>query len=234
MAKQAKAKASNSNEPKRGRGRPKKEKPDTTNLPDPNQVAACFAEIQSIDIDALRVRARREATLKRYERSHGVDPDSVKRMVAEAKKDPGEVSRKIRLDREYRRMVGLTRMSKSGQVEMAMDVLVAEGPVPTPDSQARVAVAMAHMDGYNSALAGGNIENNPHDPGTEQHVKWIEGFRDGEADRLLKNPDAANVKEASTRRTRREPTPPDPEKVQELAKDITRELAETEATGAVH
>lgn len=236
MARKSKANAStdaSTEKPKKGRA--KKVKPDISNMPDPTQVAYCFAEMQSIEVDRLRLRARGDATLKRYERSHGVDPKTIQNMLREAKKDPGEIARQQRMDREYRRMLGHTRMQPDGQTSIAVESLMpADPPVASVDGQARVAAAMAAMDGYNTGLAGGTAEHNPHDPGAEQHVKWLEGFHDGHADRVLKNPDADKTTEASTRRTRREPTPPaEPIDVAEMSAEIDRELAERE-TESVH
>lgn len=195
-------------EPKRGRGRPRKVVRTNVN---PEAIANCFTEYSSMVGDMARIGQRIAAMFGRYEKADGVDSKAIKANYALSQKDPEVAAAQLRRNNEYARLLGIVSFdANSGQGDFIAG-LDASPPAPTlaPEAAARVQAARAHADGYNTGRAGGTLEHNTHVPGSQAHVKWIEGYHDGHADRLLKNPDAANVKQASPSRSRREPTSAD-------------------------
>lgn len=188
---------------KRGRGRPKKAQSVVNASPD--DVSACYAEFVSLKSDVARLGQRIAAMFNRYEKQ-GVNPKAIKAAYAKAQKDPTEAARFHLIETEYLNLLGIIDVDDQGQGHFAQ-MLGPQKPKPSTEAQARLAAVRAHTDGYNSGLAGGGKDNNPHDAGTEPHVKWIEGWHDGYADRLAKNPDGDKIKSLDASRKRREPKP---------------------------
>lgn len=203
MAKQAK-RGAEANTPKRGRGRPRKQIPTNIN---PEAVAGCFSEYSSMMGDMARLGQRIAVMFTRYEKSDGVDSKSIKHAYGLSRKDPAVAAAQVRRNNEYARLLGIVSFDANGQGDFMAGLDTGEPPLTlAPEAAARVQAARAHADGYNTGKAGGTMEHNTCEPGTEAHVRWIEGFHDGHADRIMKNPDADKAKQASTRRGRREPT----------------------------
>jgi ribosome modulation factor len=204
------AEADTAAEPKRGRGRPRKVVRTNTNI-NPEAVAACYTEYSSMRGDVARLGQKIAAMFTRYEKSDGIDSKAIKSNYALSEKDPETAAAQLRRNNEYARILGIISFDSSGQGDFSAGLDVSPQPVPTlaPATAARVQAARAHADGYNTGKAGGTLEHNTNIIGTEAHVRWIEGYHDGHADRLLKNPDMANVKQASSRRARRDPPPAD-------------------------
>jgi ribosome modulation factor len=72
---------------------------------------------------------------------------------------------------------------------------------PSPEADAKVAMARVRADGYNSGRAGGVIDNCPFKAGTEEFVTWRDHWEDGASDRAkMKAVKAKNVEAASTER----------------------------------
>lgn len=70
---------------------------------------------------------------------------------------------------------------------------------PSPEADAKVAMARVRADGYNSGKAGGVIENCPFTAGTEEFVVWRDFWEDGASDRAkMKAIRGKNVEAAST------------------------------------
>lgn len=201
MAKQ-KHDAGTPSEPKRGRGRPKKVVPTNIN---PEAIAGCYTEYSSMMGDVARLGQRIAAMFGRYEKSDGVDSKAIKSSYALSQKDPEVAASQLRRNNEYARILGIVTFDANGQGDFIAGLDQPTAPTLAPEAAARVQAARAHADGYNTGKAGGTLEHNTNAPGTQAHVQWIEGFHDGHADRLLKNPDAGNIKQASPRRARREP-----------------------------
>jgi hypothetical protein len=80
--------------------------------------------------------------------------------------------------------MGLVTYEANGQAS-AMQIFEAkEVPdAPPAATEARLALARAEMDGYNSGWAGGTPENNPHPPGTELYTTWDSACRDGQREK---------------------------------------------------
>jgi ribosome modulation factor len=204
MAKQPKrSDADPQAEPKRGRGRPRKVI--VTSNTNPEAVANCFTEYASMMGDVARIGQRIAATFARFEKSDGVDSKAIKANYALSLKEPEVAAAQLRRNNEYARLLGIVSFDANGQGDFTAGLDVSPTQTLAPDAAARVQAARAHADGYNTGKAGGTLEHNTHTPGSRAHVQWIEGYHDGHADRLMKNPDAANIKQATPRRARREP-----------------------------
>lgn len=76
-----------------------------------------------------------------------------------------------------------------------------EFETPSPEAEAKVAMARVRSDGYNSGKAGAVIENCPFQPGTEEFVVWRDFWEDGAGDRAkMKQARTANTEVAATER----------------------------------
>lgn len=70
---------------------------------------------------------------------------------------------------------------------------------PSPEADAKVAMARVRSDGYNTGKAGGIIDNCPFSAGSEEFVAWRDHWEDGASDRAkMKAIKAKNVEAAST------------------------------------
>lgn len=157
---------------------------------DPDKVAACYAEYASLMTDQARVAQRMAAMFARYEKDGGVDKKAVKHAYSLASKDPAEATRQHARNSEYVAILGIITVEANGQsgVSEAFAPRVAK---PSTAAQAQLNAARAHADGYNTGLAGGEIGNCQHSPGSEEFVSWRDGWSDGNADRLARNPEKA-------------------------------------------
>lgn len=165
----------------------------------PDAVAACYAEYASLMADGARNSAKIAALFGRYERSDGVDKKGIKHAYAISSKDPAEVARQHARNSEYLGILGLIEVEASGQIRMGADVIPIRAK-PSKEMQAQVAAARAFGDGYNSGLAGGQIDACKHPVGSEEFVRWRDGWTDGYADRIARKPEAAQQTEAQPRR----------------------------------
>lgn len=186
----------------------KKAKGSTVSNVNPDDIISCFSEISSIEADAARLGQRKASTFARYEKL-GVDRKSIKRAIQLAAKDPAEVAAQHQRDTEYLVILEITSFGPDGQGDFSAGLTVAPTKKPSASGAKQLAKAKVYTDGYNSGLAGGSKETCRFNPGTEQHVWWLEAYSDGYADRLARKPDADKSKVASLSKKRKEPKPQD-------------------------
>lgn len=184
-------------------GRPKREVTAVTNV-NPDDIAACYTDYASMRGDIARIGQRIAVSFARFEKL-GVQSKGIKRAYALAQKDPDVVAAQVRMETEYLAILEIIDFSETGQGSFAagLKAVVAK---PSPVAAERLNLARAHADGYNTGLAGGDKGACRVPPGTEAHVKWLEGWHDGHADRVARKPDAEKTKPASTSRARRAPS----------------------------
>jgi ribosome modulation factor len=174
---------------------------------DPNEIAACFTEYASMRADAARVSQRIAALFGRYEKL-GVDQRAIKHSYAAAQKDPTEAAAQHRRNSEYLALLEIIDFGSEGQGTFIAGLAVAK---PGAKASEGIRAARAHADGYNSGLAGGKIEACKFATGSEEFVSWRDGWSDGHADRVARNPDADKVTQSEPRkrgRPRKDGAPP--------------------------
>lgn len=233
MARRPRTTDTDSNSAKRGRGRPKKQKPDFSNV-NPDAVAKYFTEYGGYMRDMARLSQRIATMLDRAEKTDGIDRKALKRAHKLSMQDPAVVAQERAREAEYLAILGIVEEDEDGQVGLSADFAPPAKKKPTMEAQVLLDRARAQTDGYNTGLAGGDLNHNRHEPGTQLHQEWVIGFHDGHADRLMKNPDADKITVASDKRKRKEPTPPPADEGQSDLEDaVTAALANVDApTGA--
>lgn len=197
---------------------------DRTNA-SPDDIAACYAEYCSMRADQARLGQRVAAMLGRYEKL-GVVAKTIKDSYSLASKDPNEARANLARLQDYTAILNIITVDETGQSEMSEEI-APRTPKPSQEMQERVELARVYSDGYNSGLAGGDIAGSEKfATGSEKFVRWRDGWDDGHADRLLRNPDADNVTVA---RPRGRP-PGSKNKPKDEAGTETQEEAATEET----
>jgi ribosome modulation factor len=185
----------------------------------PDEVAACFTEYSSMLADIARLQQKVAAMFGRYEKL-GVDSKAIKNAYSVAQKDPNEARREQERNAEYLAMLEIVEYGDDGQggFKFGLSVTV---PKAGPAAIAGIQGARAYNDGYNSGKAGGKIDACKFAVGTEEFVRWRDGWTDGHEDRLAKNPDADKVTKAAPRKRGRrngaEAPPPVSEEMGEAA-----------------
>lgn len=164
----------------------------------PDDVAACYTEYASMRADVARLGQKIAAMFGRYAKS-GVDEKAIKAAYAASSKDPSEARAQHRRNTEYMAMLDIIKFDEAGQGGF-IDGLVVTVAKPSDAASERVRLARIYSDGYNSGLAGGKIDASSHAPGSEAFVRWRDGWTDGHADRLARNPDADKVTQAQPRK----------------------------------
>jgi ribosome modulation factor len=177
---------------------------------DPLVIQACLAEYTTTDTQIKRLAQQQAAMLKRYE-GQGVSPRSIKKMHRAAKLDKAVARAEAQEDARYYIICGILspatdewarQVSQSTLFDAEDSEFEPLGTV-SPD----LARARAHTDGYNSGRHGGEAINNPFLAGSQEHVAWLEGLKEGQADHALRGKGAApRNADATPRRGRGRPT----------------------------
>lgn len=164
---------------------------------DPDVIATCYQEYAEMMSDRARANAKIAAMLARYEKQ-GVDKKGIKNAYSISSKDPAEAARQHAKNTEYLMLLGIITVDESGQGSFEKALVV---KMPSPKSSARVRVARAHADGYNSGKAGGTIESRGgFAPGSEEFAAWSAGWADGRDDRVSIKPSDEKVTKAEPRK----------------------------------
>lgn len=165
-----------------------------------DDIAACYAEYVSLRTDQGRVSQAIGTMLKRYEKRH-VDTKGIKNSYKLAMMDPAMAAAQHAINIEYAAILGIVEFDAAGQGDFAEGLERVSRPMPSPANAARVRVARAHNDGYNSGLAGGKIEGSERFAvGTEEFVVWRSGWNDGHNDRVARHPEKETVTQATPRK----------------------------------
>lgn len=165
----------------------------------PNDEAECAALYEDHMASMARIKQRIATDFGRYEKM-GVSSDAIRynyRMSHQS--DPGATHRQRTLTMAR---LGTIEYGADGQGDFSAALHATK---PSPDALAKLAVARAFGDGYNTGLAGGQIDACKHTIGSEEFVRWRDGWTDGYADRIARKPELENVTQAEPRRRGRPP-----------------------------
>ncbi len=210
------------------RGRKARQVPDGANV-NPDAVASCFMEYQSLMADSARISQRIAKTLERFEKSDGVDRIAIKEAYKMSQKEPEVVARQLARNKEYAQILDIIAVEETGQITLSETFVPKK---PSPKVHAGLVAARANADGYNTGFHGGSLEHNRHEAGTEEHQQWVVGFHDGHAERIKLKPELANVVTATANRKRKEPAKVDDGQVdlEELTSAVRAELDQQATT----
>ena len=171
-----------------------KSQPTPSNV-DPSAIVRCEAEYEELMGRVQRLKQQISTMFQRYA-EQGVKQPRIKEAYRRRLMDPEEVRAELADDWLYARVLRqITWEAGQGDFSAALVTEINVDDAAT----ARLAAARAYNDGYNTALAGGD-EESPYAEGTEQAVRWREGWRDGREDRLARDPDAERETSPAPRR----------------------------------
>ena len=165
---------------------------------DPNKIAECAAEYEELMGQRGRLDQKIGTMLRNYEKHDGVKAASIKRDYRRRNMTTDEVQAELAEDALYARVLGRIEWDAGGQSSFAG--AFAEVPKPSGAAADGLARARAHSDGYNSGKHGAKIESCQFPNGSEEFIAWRDGWTDGNADRLMKNPQAAHTTQATPRK----------------------------------
>lgn len=173
---------------------------DKTANVDPNDIADCAAEYELLMGQRSRIDAKIAHCFDRFEKK-GVTRAPIKRAYKRRNMTADEVRAELAEDTLYARVLGHIEWDKQGQASFtkAMSVEIAR---PNGDAASRLAGARAYNDGYNTALHGGLIGSCKHQTGSEEFVRWRDGWQDGSEARAETKPEATNGDAAKPKRGR--------------------------------
>ena len=130
-----------------------------------------------------------------------MDVKSIKYAYSQAQKEDAEAIHRARTAALMR--LGIIQFAQDGQGNFLGGLSV---KMPSHQAQEKLALGRIKADGYNTGYAGGLIDANPWEPGTEGHVHWRAEFLKGAADRAEDKPEAADVVQAAPRKRGRPKT----------------------------
>ncbi len=166
----------------------------------PDDIADCFTEYTEGRARIAREQQKLATMLGNYEKK-GVDRKAIKNAYAAAGKDKAEAAAQHRRNSDYLQILQIIEVEPNGQANFDAGLVQATIiPKPSPEASERLFLARAFNDGYNSGLAGGKIDGCSFQVGSEAFVRWRDGWTDGHADRLARNPDADKVTQAAPRK----------------------------------
>lgn len=170
---------------------PERVRQTVTNGPDQALFEDVLAEHIELSTSVARLNQKKKTNLGRYEAAGG-DPDDIKYAHRMRNLDAGEARAKIRQRAKVDGWLGLVAFDAVGQGGFSKlfdgDVKIAK---PVTPSSGKLEANKAMADGYNSGLAGGARDHNPHDAGTERHAKWDAGWLQGAEDHAAKTGEPA-------------------------------------------
>lgn len=161
----------------------------------PEQIADDLAELTRLKTESRRVAGKISNVMKNHERAGG-DKRALMRLHDDLKLDTAEARSKLKAQVRYAAIHGIADWvsnAKQTGLDLGGEVRAATG-APAD----RLSAVWAYNDGFNSGRSGETIDSNKHKPGTEAHVKWRDGWADGQGEM----PDKAAPKQASSRRKR--------------------------------
>lgn len=108
----------------------------------------------------------------------GGSPKMLKRMWELTDMSKAEAEAEVQEFIGYATDIGISvSFDEEGQATLD-DMMKAPPPKPTPAAEISLKLARAYSDGWNSAMSGGTISDNPHRAGTEEGQQWAKGLTD--------------------------------------------------------
>lgn len=170
-----------------------------SNVPDEVWVEALTYQAEA-EVIQMRANAKRSAAIRKFE-AQGIDWGAVKLAHQLKKMEPTEREARLTANTRAMRAAGIS-WDSSGQASFEMGDPPSSAAGPPSHGSEKLARARAFADGYNSGRHGATLESNPfaHMPGSEEYVRWRDGWEDGQADRILLKPEKANETSPAPRR----------------------------------
>lgn len=161
-----------------------------TNGMTPNDLLGVVQELVSAQREIDEATGRKRAILKRA-KGMGANLKALA-AIQQMRKDPDEAALYIKDLARYSAWMKLPIFTQA-------DIFSEAGP--DDEATHKYDLQRAFDEGYHFGADKGDIEGSPYPAGNEFHVKWIEGYRAGEA--TLKGAEAEGVIKASTSRKRK-------------------------------
>ncbi len=165
----------------------------------PDDEVGCLTEYTELMSESARVRQKIATMFSRFS-NMGVDTKGIKAAYKRAQSNDPTGDHKRQMALEARLGIIDIDWGEDGQGDFGRSL-----NMPSESARLKLTLSQANADGYNSGYAGGLCEAPPGcEPGTEHHVKWLEGWYLGHADREAAG--KGDVEKASPRsRKAREP-----------------------------
>lgn len=160
----------------------------------PDETSEVFADYSDDMGQIARIKQRIAVRFKHYH-SIGGEPAEIKMAYKLDNMDdaPGYLRGIIKTAAILR--IIPTETEESGQINF-----LAAFSQPSPEADAKVAMARVRNDGYNSGRAGAPIDNCPFNAGSEEFVAWRDMWEDGASDLAKVRSLKPNTEAASTER----------------------------------
>jgi uncharacterized protein (UPF0335 family) len=166
-----------------------------------DDIAECYVEYVEMMGSIARVRQRISATLQRYQ-GMGVNTKAVRACYRLANMDDAPDYVREMLKAAAILKIIPAEVEDDGQMTFLPGLKVA---APSAKAEANRERSSVFWSAWDAGKSGSPAENNPHEPGSEDHVTWAKGWKDGHADYAAR-PKNANVEQApSTPRPRGRP-----------------------------
>lgn len=143
----------------------------------PDDEAACYSEYSDLRGESARIGQRIASTLERYKKL-GVDTKSIKSNYALSQKE--DATEILMAQVAQARRLEIIEWDDEGQGSFDKGLEIG---TMSPAASAMIARGRAKAAGYKAGNTGMAMDANPHEPGTQEHVLWIEQFHAGQAQR---------------------------------------------------
>jgi hypothetical protein len=159
--------------------KPKTDDQQTSNV-DPDLMVEALGWYAEKRGDIASIQQEIATGLGRYEKQ-GIDKDELKYAYKMQQSDltSPEIVAKLRRREEYLRWANIITVGEDGQTSMAAGL---EPKKPSAKAAAKLAHGLIRSVAYNSGRAGGSLDDNPYQAGTEDYVVWAEAFTEGRSD----------------------------------------------------
>lgn len=108
----------------------------------------------------------------------GGSPKMLKRMWELTDMSKAEAEAEVQEFIGYATDIGISvSFNEEGQATLD-EVMKAPPPKPTPAAETNLKLARSFSDGWNSAMSGGTVADNPHRQGSEEAQQWFKGMSD--------------------------------------------------------
>lgn len=166
--------------------KPKNRAAETKSNVNPDDIARCAAEYESLMGESARIGQKIATMFGRYAKV-GVSKKGIKAAYRRRDMTQAEIRAEMAEDLHYLSVLELVEWDASGQGSLAA---VFGGPVqkPSMEAQALKDAASAFNAGYKAGRGGTPIDACQHPTGSELFVRWRDGWVDGEADRIAHGP----------------------------------------------
>lgn len=143
----------------------------------PEDELACFEEYCEHRGEMARISGKIAKLLERYKKM-GVNTKVMPKNYALSMKENASEIMAQQLAQAKRLQIITWDGDGQGTFGAALDQ-----PTPSPEFARKIGLMKVRADGYRAGYGGQDKEACPHQPGTEEHVHWLEQFHKGNADR---------------------------------------------------